>query len=388
MKRILLILHTHLPLTILIVAAILTIVLRYSTAWVDFYSSHIYPWVQLLLQHSFGLVPFSVGDIGYLLLLAWLMWWVAILVVSLVRYKKASATHLRRLARMVSILIIIFQLGWGTMYGQRTIYERLQIPTNEKNEEHLPTLARHFLTRAVDYRNQLRQNDVDTTSLAPSFDHIYRHAEDLTDKYAHTLGYSHTTYRIKSSIYPEFYSNILISGYYNPFTGEAQLNTQIPAHRRCFVACHELAHQMGFAKEKEANIVGFLIAQQSTDPYFLYSSYLTGFLYTYSELRKSDTAAYKSIRREISEPIWRDLRKSSRYYRQYKGSLSEVRSAAYNLYLKSNLQPKGVESYDLWVRIILDYYLSYHAEVFLPPAAGDSTAKSASTTPSGDIPSK
>jgi hypothetical protein len=68
------------------------------------------------------------------------------------------------------------------------------------------------------------------------------------------------------------------TGYYNPFTGEAQVNTTVPKFLQPFTASHEVAHQLGYAKEMEANFVGYLAASHSTDTLFRYSVYLDLFL--------------------------------------------------------------------------------------------------------------
>src|SRR6185369_11733527 len=55
------------------------------------------------------------------------------------------------------------------------------------------------------------------------------------------------------------------SGYYNPFSGEAQVNTTVPSYIKPFTTCHEIGHQLGYAKENEANFAGFLSAKSSNN---------------------------------------------------------------------------------------------------------------------------
>ena len=74
----------------------------------------------------------------------------------------------------------------------------------------------------------------------------------------------------------------------NPLTGEAQVNDKIPKTSYPTTTCHEMAHQIGFAAENEANFIGFLAANYNDDPYFKYASYRMAFGYCISELRKRD----------------------------------------------------------------------------------------------------
>ncbi len=50
------------------------------------------------------------------------------------------------------------------------------------------------------------------------------------------------------------------TGYYNPFTGEAQVNTTVPQFLLPNIALHEMGHQIGYAKEDEANFSAYLAA--------------------------------------------------------------------------------------------------------------------------------
>ena len=48
------------------------------------------------------------------------------------------------------------------------------------------------------------------------------------------------------------------SGYLNPFTNEAQVDILIPKYQLPTTASHEVAHQLGYAAENEANFIGIL----------------------------------------------------------------------------------------------------------------------------------
>ena len=60
------------------------------------------------------------------------------------------------------------------------------------------------------------------------------------------------------------YSGFL--GYYNPFTGEAQVNITAPHFVIPFTACHEMAHQLGYGSESEASFIGYLITKYNNKP--------------------------------------------------------------------------------------------------------------------------
>ena len=65
---------------------------------------------------------------------------------------------------------------------------------------------------------------------------------------------------IKKSLFSLPLTYIGFSGYLNPWTNEAQVNSIIPIYKFSTTATHEIAHQLGFAAENEANFIGWLAA--------------------------------------------------------------------------------------------------------------------------------
>src|SRR5207249_4127597 len=77
-----------------------------------------------------------------------------------------------------------------------------------------------------------------------------------------------------------------ISGIFCPFTGEPNVNTTLPEPDVPFAACHELAHAHGFAREDEANYVGYVACIRHPDPDFRYSGLLAASLYAMNALAR------------------------------------------------------------------------------------------------------
>src|SRR5678809_1786278 len=96
-------------------------------------------------------------------------------------------------------------------------------------------------------------------------------------------------------------------GYYNPFTGEAQVNTTVPKFLQPYITTHEIAHQLGYSKENEANFVGYLAAISSPDPVFHYSTYFDLFLYANREVYFFDSVSSKNAREELNPFVKKDI---------------------------------------------------------------------------------
>ena len=75
---------------------------------------------------------------------------------------------------------------------------------------------------------------------------------------------------IKKSIlsYPLTYMGF--SGYLNPFTHEYNINGLIPNNSIPMVMSHEIAHEIGFSSEMEANFIGYISLINSDNLYYQY----------------------------------------------------------------------------------------------------------------------
>ena len=149
------------------------------------------------------------------------------------------------------------------------------------------------------------------------------------------------------------------TGYYNPFTGEAQLNTLVPKFILPFTTSHEIAHQLGYAKEEEANFVGYLAATASTDTLFHYSTYLDLFVYANRQLFFVDSVAAKDFTTQLLPEVKSDIKEWREFLRRHKNPLEPVIRWAYGNYLRANQQPKGMTSYDEVIADLIAFYKKY-----------------------------
>ena len=140
------------------------------------------------------------------------------------------------------------------------------------------------------------------------------------------------------------------------FSGEAQVNTTIPLFARPFTTCHEIGHQLGYAKESEANFAGYLSATSSKDSAFLYSVYFEMFAYAGRYLYFTDSIALNQIREGLSPAVKNDIRELREFYNRYKNPVETAIDRLYSQYLKANQQPSGKMSYSEVVAMLIAYY--------------------------------
>src|SRR5262249_12306874 len=127
-----------------------------------------------------------------------------------------------------------------------------------------------------------------------------------------------------------------VSGFYIPFTGEVTFNANVPAFDLPWVIAHHKAHQRGYAREDEANFIGYVVCVNSTDPYGRYSGYLYG-LKVLEALSKGNVDRYSDFLSRLNEGPRADLRQRSQFWEEVKSpTLSALSRRVFSAYLRVN----------------------------------------------------
>src|SRR5258708_9117314 len=100
-----------------------------------------------------------------------------------------------------------------------------------------------------------------------------------------------------------------------------------------------MAHQLGYAKENEANFVGYLAARSSSDKAFQYSVYFDLYLYAARELYMLDSNLGRPFRESLRPSIRRDYRELQAFNGKYENPFEPIVRLPYGYYLTPNHQP-------------------------------------------------
>ncbi|MEP7109846.1 MAG: DUF3810 domain-containing protein [Ferruginibacter sp.] len=325
----------------------------------QYYSTGIYPHISIFLWYLFGWLPFSFGDILYGTVSLWLI--VTIIKVVRAMWKKRlfSNEYLRIFRRLVIKLLlvyIIFNALWGINYNRKGIASQLGLSIEEYSVDELKTLNNVLLQKVNLSNDSLLQKPAFLMSSKEIFSRSLDAYKELNKHYSF-LNYHPTS--IKTSLWGWLGNYVGFQGYYNPFTGEGQVNTTIPKFLQPYTNCHEIAHQLGYAKENEANFVGYLAAASSKDATFHYSVYLELFLYANSNLFHTDSVAAKAFIKQLLPPVRKDLHEWRKFNLSHRNPVEPVIRWIYGKYLENNQQPTGVLSYDEVTGFMIAYYRKY-----------------------------
>ncbi|HJP64575.1 MAG TPA: DUF3810 family protein, partial [Mucilaginibacter sp.] len=231
---------------------LITLLEDHPAAVERYYSTGLYPIICHVFHPVFNLFPFSIGDIVYIVVVIYLVYAFVKLVRLLLKRKwKPAVILVFGIIIGIQGAIIAFYLFWGMNYYRPSAGERLNLEDSTYSPADLKAVTAMLIDSANACRQRMSQTDLGRTNT-----NIYRTAvsavKQLDDGSANFKVYSP---EIKSSLISPLLNYLGTSGYYNPFTSESQMNYEMPAFVRPFVACHELSHQMGYGPEDEANFV-------------------------------------------------------------------------------------------------------------------------------------
>ncbi len=331
-----------------------------NTLWVEnTYSNQIYSGFSHFLRILFGWLPFSFGDMVYLAAILWIIWKVVIFFTLLFtrrlswRWVKNGAVK----ALFICIIIyIVFNLFWGLNYNRKGIAAQLNLQITKIDTADLKRLQFFLLQKVNESKQALMVSQAPYPSNKKMFERAVGCYHDAEKVYPF-LKYSGNS--VKSSIYSWWGNYLGFTGYYVPFTGEAQVNTTIPAFMRPYTTCHEIAHQLGYAKEEEANFVGFLAVMASNDTLFNYSAYLDLFIDTNREVYFVDSSSAKAAALQLLPAVKSDIREWHEFLKRHQNPFEPIIRWMYGNYLKANMQPHGISSYDEVIVDLIAYYKKF-----------------------------
>ena len=325
----------------------------------QYYATGFYPPIAIFFRLITGWLPFSLGDILYGAIAAWLVYKLVRAIKAIIKRKVSIPFVLQKLSNTILILLIIyvvFNIFWGINYNRRGIAFQLGLSVEKYTAADLKNLNTLLLQKINDSKTASLRSGATIKSSKEIFSGAADAYAEVYKKYPF-LQYQATD--VKTSLWGWLGNYAGFTGYYNPFTGEAQVNTTVPKFLQPYTTCHEIGHQLGYAKENEANFVGYLAAVSSADSAFLYSAYLDLFLYADRNLYAVDSTSAKSLAHQLLPAVKDDLKELSNFNQRHQNPFEPVIRWMYGKYLQSNQQPSGVMSYDEVTGLLIAYYKKY-----------------------------
>jgi hypothetical protein len=290
----------------------------------ELYSTGVYNFISSALRILTGRIPFSIGDILYAVAIIWIIVKVIRQLVALFGRQVTKKSFMRGVIKTLNLLLIIyiiFYAAWGLNYDRKGIAAQLQLQPENETTQDLSALTDSLLLKV----NNIRRSLGDTVQYE-SYQTVFK--QSIAAYSSAQQQYPFLKYRfssVKSSLYSTLGNYLGFSGYYNPFSGEAQVCTEnVPAFLLPYITCHEIAHQLGYGTEDEANFTGYLAAKFSRDQRFQYSLYFGLFSYANNTLFLYDSVAARDNYRQLDTLVRKDIAEYRRFLRRYKKTLEPL----------------------------------------------------------------
>lgn len=328
----------------------------------NYYQPYLFKPLSGLQRLISGKIPFAIGEWVYIFI-------VISLIISLI--KKISQNKLGISSgsfwRILFIQIlngilqfyIVFELCWGLNYQMQSPAHDFKMETpSGYSEFQMDSLSLNLIGKL----NETRSKIGDTTIDSIKFDTILAESKvqyaDIATQFPF-LKYPHPS--IKTAIFQTWGDYIGFTAFYQPFTGEAIIRGDLPKLTLPFTICHEIAHQLGYASETEANFIAFVVGVESKHPLFQYSTQLQIFSYAQqahllSIAKRGDTIQFQKIiarnKQMLNPKVLADRKMIKDFFLRRQDLQIPGTTQLYNQFLLLNKQAKGIESYNdvlLWV---------------------------------------
>lgn len=308
-----------------------------SESVLTFYARNIFEPLQQVRSFLFNGLPFSLGDVVYLLLAMLALLLIIRTVYFLFTIKKNKQDLLVELLRLITLPAVayfLFLIFWGGNYTRKPLTATLNVDGHKWDTAALITLTQDLV---------LKMNEARTQAIHfPKLKILNKQANSFYHK---RFGERIANLKVKPTSLGYMLNYLGIQGYYNPLSGEAQFNRFIPVFMHPFVVSHEMAHQVGIAAEDDANLLAYIIGAESDDPAFRYSSYFNLFIYAFSDLKSQDSVVANNILATLNQQSKNDIDTLRENNRRYRSKFRRFSSSLYDEYLRFHGQKDGIQTY-------------------------------------------
>ncbi len=309
---------------------------------------------------------FAIGEILFAMLAVWFVLWALWYLRRSwrreTRFLDVFKVFFLQILWLMGILFPLFLALWGLNYQRMPLAETLEFDRRPARAGELESIGLQIVSGANNNYEMARvaRDGSGLGALPLTRDAMYRSIERAFQNEPLLGEASHGELsNPKPLLLSSLTSMAGVSGFYIPFTGEVTYNEQVPAFDLPMVIAHHKAHQRGYAREDEANFIGYLVCINSNEPFVRYSGYLYG-LKILETLSKGNIDRYNDLLSRINEGPRADLRERSAFWESSKSStMGEVMRRLFSAYLRANRVPGGIKNYDEDVSLIMGYYLKY-----------------------------
>ena len=270
----------------------------------------------------------------------------------------------------VSFVYLLHTAMFGLNYYAGSLADDIRLDVGRYSVSELAEATEYYRDKANELAGQVKRDssgNVDFSDFHVLAGRAGEGFHTLTYEYSYPI-FAGSTEPVKELGWSDMYTSMGITGFTCGITGEAAVNPQIPDVTLPFTICHEMAHRMCIASEKDANFAAFLACSVHEDAEFQYSAYYMAYRYCYSALATAQStdaaAAAARINAGVSDLMKRDLQ----YYDQFFNAKQDDKATDFantvnDTYLKTSGESAGVASYGQVCDLLVNWHIH---QVVLP----------------------
>ncbi len=339
--------------------AIIYAIICVSETFADFFNTHVSTAFRFLFAKITNVLPFSLAELIIISLpiIAFISIW------YLLKFrcdtKRSSMVSIVCIFSILSLFLSSFVLCFAAGYKGTSLDKKLNIESQAVGADDLYKTSEYLVNKINELSAEIGYGEDDFSVMPYSFKEMNKKLLEAYDSYCEEHDFISTfNSRLKPVLLSEAMSYAHITGIYSFFTGETNINVNFPDYTIPFTAAHEMAHQRGFAREDEANMIAFLVCIESGDPYIQYSAYLNVFEYVASALYRADNKKFKQIYNELNAYTYHEQKAYNAFFEKYDNSVaSQVSGVVNDTYLKTQ-GTVGKKSYGMVVDLTVAYLKS------------------------------
>lgn len=305
-----------------------------------------------------GHVSVSVGEVLILTAVWTALIWLANVIRRLCTRPNRRQTLLNAIGTAVCAAAVVYALFcalWGGGYGVVSFQRESGVTAQPSTVAELRSVTAYFARQLADAAGDVPRDESGVCALSRreildtvggAYDPLYGEFPFLDQPVAD----------VKPFACSRALSVVRFTGFYFPYTGEANVNMDSPAAYFPATVCHEMAHQRGITAEEECNFVGILAATRSSDSRYRYSGWLVGYVHLSNALYRVDYEGWQALRDTLPDTVLADLRANSQYWAQFQGTVSQTAQNVYDALLKSIGDNDGVQSYGMVADLLVTYF--------------------------------
>lgn len=309
-------------------------------------------------------VPFSVAEliwaVGIIAIVVYIIYQIIMLISRKERIKRVYIILITILST-ASLIYALFCMMWGVYYYGDDFETRSGLKTRAVSTEELAAVTEYFACLSNEYADDVTRNEdgfyvCDKKAILARSDEVF---EKIVEEYPCLAG---PEVCAKGMLFSRITSYTDFTGFFFPFTAEANVNTDFPPALFASTVAHELSHQRGVAKEQEANFTAVLASLAYGDADYCYSSCLLAYIHLGNALYSADYEEWERIYGLLDERILLDFALDTYYWRQFDTPVQTVSNTVYEGFLQSYDQKLGMRSYGACVDLLVNYYCEQAAE--------------------------